>query len=165
MRQVGACKERTIAYYPPAFCGIRNYHEIRKCGRSSGVERNLAKVEVVGSNPIARSNFLKIIPCSPTRKITLATGDVSSQWYNEEMQWFCNLVLVSSYFIDNKIAKVTQGRTAFFKILRVLNFLYRPIAIFRLRHGLSRALFEYNAYQMLSQLLASVQSRLAKDTT
>ena len=25
-------------------------------GRSSGVERNLAKVEVVGSNPIARSN-------------------------------------------------------------------------------------------------------------
>ena len=26
-------------------------------GRSSGVERNLAKVEVVGSNPIARSSF------------------------------------------------------------------------------------------------------------
>ena len=26
-------------------------------GRSSGVERNLAKVEVVGSNPIARSNI------------------------------------------------------------------------------------------------------------
>ncbi len=28
-----------------------------RCGRSSGVERNLAKVEVVGSNPIARSIF------------------------------------------------------------------------------------------------------------
>jgi hypothetical protein len=27
------------------------------CGRSSGVEHNLAKVGVVGSNPIARSNF------------------------------------------------------------------------------------------------------------
>ena len=26
------------------------------CGRSSGVERNLAKVEVEGSNPFARSN-------------------------------------------------------------------------------------------------------------
>ena len=26
-------------------------------GRSSGVERNLAKVEAVGSNPIARSIF------------------------------------------------------------------------------------------------------------
>ena len=36
-------------------------------GRSSGVERNLAKVEVVSSNLIARSNFLnrlEEIPCA-----------------------------------------------------------------------------------------------------
>ena len=31
------------------------------CGRSSGVERNLAKVEVVGSNPIARSIFFIVV--------------------------------------------------------------------------------------------------------
>ena len=31
------------------------------CGRSSGVERNLAKVEVVSSNLIARSNHLLVI--------------------------------------------------------------------------------------------------------
>ena len=30
----------------------------RHCGRSSGVERNLAKVEVVSSNLIARSIFV-----------------------------------------------------------------------------------------------------------
>lgn len=30
---------------------------IMKRGRSSGVEHNLAKVGVVGSNPIARSSF------------------------------------------------------------------------------------------------------------
>jgi hypothetical protein len=30
-----------------------------ECGRSSGVERHLAKVDVVGSNPIARSIFVK----------------------------------------------------------------------------------------------------------
>ena len=29
----------------------------RFCGSSSGVERNLAKVDVVGSNPISRSNI------------------------------------------------------------------------------------------------------------
>ena len=29
------------------------------CGRSSGVERNLAKVDVEGSNPFARSKFFK----------------------------------------------------------------------------------------------------------
>lgn len=31
----------------------------KRCGYSSGVERNLAKVDVVGPNPIARSNFNK----------------------------------------------------------------------------------------------------------
>ncbi len=30
-----------------------------ECGCSSGVEHNLAKVGVVGSNPIARSNYFK----------------------------------------------------------------------------------------------------------
>ena len=32
-----------------------------ECGRSSGVEHNLAKVGVVGSNPIARSKFSPMI--------------------------------------------------------------------------------------------------------
>ncbi len=31
----------------------------KRCGYSSGVERNLAKVDVVGPNPIARSNHKK----------------------------------------------------------------------------------------------------------
>ena len=31
----------------------------KRCGYSSGVERNLAKVDVVGPNPIARSNNKK----------------------------------------------------------------------------------------------------------
>ena len=43
-----------------------------ECGCSSGVEHNLAKVGVVGSNPIARSNFLSLtqdlVPLSLTQK-------------------------------------------------------------------------------------------------
>ena len=35
---------------------------LMRCGYSSGVERNLAKVDVVGPNPIARSNFFEIAP-------------------------------------------------------------------------------------------------------
>ncbi len=31
------------------------------CGRSSGVERNLAKVDVEGPNPFTRSNFKALI--------------------------------------------------------------------------------------------------------
>ena len=33
-----------------------------KCGCSSGVERDLAKVDVEGSNPFARSNLRPVIP-------------------------------------------------------------------------------------------------------
>ena len=35
---------------------ICDKYTYRKCGRSSGVERNLAKVDVEGSNPFTRSN-------------------------------------------------------------------------------------------------------------
>jgi hypothetical protein len=35
----------------------KSYDSSRQSGRSSGVEHNLAKVGVVGSNPIARSSF------------------------------------------------------------------------------------------------------------
>ena len=38
----------------------RNIHPVRRqSGRSSGVEHNLAKVGVEGSNPFARSSFSK----------------------------------------------------------------------------------------------------------
>ena len=33
----------------------------KRCGYSSGVERNLAKVDVVGPNPIARSNSTSLL--------------------------------------------------------------------------------------------------------
>ena len=38
--------------------GVSDYYRASICGRSSGVERNLAKVDVVSSNLIARSNSL-----------------------------------------------------------------------------------------------------------
>ena len=88
-------------------------------------------------------------------------GDISSQWYDDEIQRFCNLMLISSYFIDNKVAKVTQGRTLFFKFLRLVNATYRPIARYRLKHSLSRGLVEYWAYRNASRLLTSMQARLA----
>jgi len=87
-------------------------------------------------------------------------GEVSDQWYEEGMAKFCNLMLISSYFIDNKVAKVTQGKTLFYKLIRAINFLYRPIACFRLRHGLSGFLVEYWAYRTLTGTFARLQARM-----
>ena len=56
---IRACKGGTNARYTPLGGDITRLER----GRSSGVEHNLAKVGVVSSNLIARSNFSKINDC------------------------------------------------------------------------------------------------------
>ena len=80
-------------------------------------------------------------------------GDSDKDWYPAAQRAFFNLMLVASYFIDNKVVKVSSGKTLFFKVMRVLNTLYRPIARFRLRHGLTQLLLEYPAYQLATRLV------------
>ncbi len=81
-------------------------------------------------------------------------GKANKDWYDPGMEKFFNLMLICSYFIDNKVLKVTRGRTLFFKFARLLNRLYRPVALFRLRRGLTFALVEYSAYRFLTRLLS-----------
>jgi anaerobic magnesium-protoporphyrin IX monomethyl ester cyclase len=82
-------------------------------------------------------------------------GDAaSSDWYDARTHRFFNLMLICSYFIDNKVMRVTQGRTLFYKLMRLANVLYRPIALFRFRNGLSRWLVEYHLYRLLTRLLS-----------
>lgn len=85
--------------------------------------------------------------------IEVESDAVSSGWYSAEMRRFFNLMLICSYFIDNKVARVTQGTTLFYKLMRLANRLYRPVALFRLRRGLSGWLLEYHAYRILTRLL------------
>ena len=60
--EVVPCIAPSEAYYlrGVAWELVDNHRRFEKSGRSSGVERNLAKVEVVSSNLIARSIFLYI---------------------------------------------------------------------------------------------------------
>jgi len=87
-------------------------------------------------------------------------GDISDQWYEKGMLQFCNLMLISSYFVDDKVRKVTEGKTLFLKIIRLLNKLYRPIARFRLQHGLAFGLVEYRIYRLFTRLFARLQKQL-----
>jgi radical SAM superfamily enzyme YgiQ (UPF0313 family) len=61
-----------------------------------------------------------------------AEGDISSPWYPSGMKPFCDMVLVASYFIDNKVNKIPSGNTVFYRLLRVASVLYGPVARFRL---------------------------------
>lgn len=81
-------------------------------------------------------------------------AQATSNWYPPGMERFFNLMLICSYFIDNKVMKVSRGKTAFFKFARILNLLYRPIALFRLRYGITFALVEYSGYRLMTRLLS-----------
>ena len=76
--------------------GASDYYLASICGRSSGVERNLAKVDVVSSNLIARSNFLN--------KFKLDYGGIFS------ICWF-GFVANSNDRFFNSILDALQGTT------------------------------------------------------
>lgn len=86
-------------------------------------------------------------------------GDAAAMgWYDAKTRRFFNLMLICSYFIDDKVTRVAQGNTLFYKLVRLANFIYRPIALLRLRRGWSAWLLEYHLYRLLTRVL----SRAAK---
>lgn len=83
-------------------------------------------------------------------------ADNGYAWHDPAISRFCNLMLVSSYFVDNKIKKLQTGNQLLYRFARVANFLYGPIARFRLRHGLDRAYFEWWLYQYFTHLFSKM---------
>lgn len=85
-------------------------------------------------------------------------GDISSDWYDKRKQGFCNLLLIASYFIDNKTARLGSGLGWFGWLAKTIYALYRPIALLRLRLGFYGWLWEYHAYRLLSRLLSRLRT-------
>ncbi len=92
-------------------------------------------------------------------------GDISDQWYEKGMSQFCNLMLICSYFIDNKVSKVTKGKTIFLRAMRLINLLYRPIARFRLKHGITFGLVEYHTYRLMTRVVVRLQRMINNRVT
>lgn len=80
-------------------------------------------------------------------------ANAKAGWYEPGVERMFNLMLIASYFIDNKIARLTSGKTWFFKLARMANTLYRPFALFRLRRGWSSLLLEYVLYRWATKML------------
>jgi anaerobic magnesium-protoporphyrin IX monomethyl ester cyclase len=74
-------------------------------------------------------------------------------WYQPGTEDFFKLMLISSYFIDDKVVKVTRGKTLFMKFLRLVSRIYRPVAVFRLKHGVTFGLVEYWAYRLMTRVV------------
>lgn len=84
-------------------------------------------------------------------------GDMSTLWYDKPFRSFCNLLLTSAYFVDNKVERLSEGKSWLMRFARLVNRLYGPIARLRLRRGWSGLLVEYQAYRIMTRLLARLQ--------
>ena len=75
------------------------------------------------------------------------------------MKEFLDMMVITSYFIDNKVEKVTEGKSLFYKIVRLINKIYRPIAIWRFKKGETRFLIEYKVYRLVNNFLSRVKKQ------
>ena len=80
-------------------------------------------------------------------------GDYSTPWCTGKNKRYCNMLFITSYFVDNKVGKLLQSRSLFYKILRFINAIYRPIALFRLRYGIYHIMFEYRVYKLVKCII------------
>ena len=82
--EVVSCIAPSEAYYlrTVAWEVVDNHRRTEKSGRSSGVERNLAKVEVVSSNLIARSILFNNLA-----RHSITTGPLLSQLCHRDVQF------------------------------------------------------------------------------
>jgi len=96
-------------------------------------------------------------------RIEVEGDPITNQWYEKGMREFGNMLLITSYFVDNKIKKTTEGTTLYTKLARMANRIYRPIALLRMRNGISALLIEYWLFRRITQLLTMFQSKFASE--
>lgn len=77
-------------------------------------------------------------------------GDFRPPWYSQKMANLINMMIVTSFFIDNKIFKITTGRTWKFLLARLTAVLYTPIAKLRFKYGVSFGLVEHRLFRKLA---------------
>ncbi|GFK94831.1 Hopanoid C-3 methylase [Fundidesulfovibrio magnetotacticus] len=74
-------------------------------------------------------------------------------WISRTHQNYMRMMLLSSYFVDNKIEKMNTGSTALISILKTLNTIYKPLARLRLKYGLHQFLLEDMFYRLAQKIL------------
>lgn len=79
-----------------------------------------------------------------------AEGDYRPPWYIESYAKMINMIQVTSFFIDDKIYKVKTGRTIIFTLARLCGKFYKPLAICRMKFGITAFLIEYKLFHWFS---------------
>lgn len=82
-------------------------------------------------------------------------SDFYFPWYTKRYNEYIRFYQVVSYFIDNKIEKEMASAGLKSKAIRLAAKIYRPIAMWRLRHNLIKPLPEHYILKLAFKLMAS----------
>jgi radical SAM superfamily enzyme YgiQ (UPF0313 family) len=87
-----------------------------------------------------------------------AEGHYSYPWHSKGMKEFMDMLLVGSYFIDNKALQLKTGSNWIYKLFRMIHHLYGPLAKFRFRYGWTKFLMEYQIYRFVTRIVLKTKS-------
>ena len=74
-------------------------------------------------------------------------------WVSNESKKYFSMMLLASYFIDDKINKMQTGNSMLMIVSKIANAVYRPIAKLRMKHGYAHFLIERWLYDAFKRLL------------
>lgn len=74
-------------------------------------------------------------------------------WIDKQSHKYFSMMLMASYFIDDKINKMPTGNSMLMRMCKLANALYQPIAKFRMKHGCTRFLLERWVYNLAQKML------------
>lgn len=90
-----------------------------------------------------------------------ADNKIVHSWYTAKHNDLIKLMQVSSFVIDDKIIRESRGNnSSFFKLLRLMSRIYKPIALFRLRRNFSRWMVEYELWRMMVRIMPQLRAAL-----
>ncbi|MBF0175212.1 MAG: B12-binding domain-containing radical SAM protein [Magnetococcales bacterium] len=79
-------------------------------------------------------------------------------WYTSRHNNIIKMMQVASYVVDDKIIRESEGNKAiWFRMLRTLSRIYKPLAWFRLRHNFHYFMFEYTIYRLFVRIIPAIK--------
>lgn len=83
-------------------------------------------------------------------KFDFETSDFHLPWLTQQHEKYIRMMFLCMYFIDNKITKFNSAGGGKRRLLTLLAFIYKPIAMYRFKTGDTRFLIEEKIYPLVN---------------
>ena len=100
-----------------------------------------------------KSGHVPPVALSEWGDVEQESAEYNPVWLTREHNQIIRMMYLSMYFIDDKIIKMSSGRSLKYVALKGLARLYRPIALYRFKHGIYQFLIEDWFYSIMKRFI------------